>query len=474
MISSSMQLLVRPLVGMTLLACFAQGAQGQTAPPGEGPALGTDRIRQTDITSGLLDLDDIRLAGRTVFATPFNMLDGYGDGPMDPGAPLSPGGRPTLGGNGVSLRVNGLDSQSCLECHGMLSTASIPASFAVGGFGGTNTNVFFQPTLIDVTDTLGAGMATFDGRYINPPFVFGAGGVELLAKEMTRTLQRLRGKAFSQPGTSVPLVVKGVDFGSIRYDAVAGSFDTSGVQGIEPDLVVRPFGRKGDNATVREFSKNAMQFHFGIQPVEVVGPTVDDDGDGVTDELFIGELSALHVFGTNLEPPEQDTLTSQAAQGAQVFASARCSSCHVPFLDTSRTVLTYSYPETHTSPDAGVYFAVDLSDQPADFASNPTGGIRVPLFADLKRHDMGPGLAEAHGSPLDRFFTTARLWGVADTAPYLHDGRALSLTDAILMHGGEAQASRDAFANLGTDDTLALLAFLRTLRTPDEPGADLD
>ncbi len=96
------------------------------------------------------------------------------------------------------------------------------------------------------------------------------------------------------------------------------------------------------------------------------------------------------------------------------------------------------------------------------------GGLIVPLFADLKRHDMGPDLAESFGGELASQFTTARLWGVADTAPYLHDGRALMLTDAISLHGGEAQAARNAFVALRPHGKRALLAFLRALRTPRE------
>ena len=72
------------------------------------------------------------------------------------------------------------------------------------------------------------------------------------------------------------------------------------------------------------------------------------------------------------------------------------------------------------------------------FRQVPDGGLRVELFSDLKRHDMGPELAESFGSDLDARFITARLWGVADTAPYLHDGRAHTLRDAIMMNGGEA------------------------------------
>jgi CxxC motif-containing protein (DUF1111 family) len=79
---------------------------------------------------------------------------------------------------------------------------------------------------------------------------------------------------------------------------------------------------------------------------------------------------------------------------------------------------------------------------------------------------MGPGLAESAGMPLDEVFITARLWGVADTAPYLHDGRATTLSEAILFHGGEAQGPRDHFESLRADERVNVLEFLRALKTP--------
>ncbi len=66
----------------------------------------------------------------------------------------------------------------------------------------------------------------------------------------------------------------------------------------------------------------------------------------------------------------------------------------------------------------------------------------VPLFGDLKRHDMGDALAENFhlvDEQRNREFTTARLWGIADSGPYLHDGRATTLTEAIMLRGGEAR-----------------------------------
>ena len=73
---------------------------------------------------------------------------------------------------------------------------------------------------------------------------------------------------------------------------------------------------------------------------------------------------------------------------------------------------------------------------------------------------------------LDSHFQTARLWGVADTAPYLRDGRATTLAYAIDQHGGEAQTSRDLFDALTDVEKKAIISFLKTLRTPRNPSAD--
>lgn len=440
--------------------------------PGEGPRLQTDNITQEQIQGGQATLHAIRRQGLLVFSTPFNKLDGYGDGPVNPADTTSPGGRPTMQGNGTFLRVNGLDGQTCLECHSIVSNASVPPVFGIGGIGGAVTNAIFMPRLIDVSDSAHTGIASFDGRFINPPFLFGSGGVELLGKEMTTELQALKSQAQANPGTNVALITKGVNFGIIRYEN--GVFDTSGVVGIEADLVVRPFGRKGEFPTIRAFDEAAMQFHFGMQPVESVGANVDADGDGVPNELLIGEMSSLVIFNTNLERPRQLPGNGQAiVAGALLFNRIGCTDCHKPSLTTTSRFLTYSFPEVPTDPSANVFYQTDLGAAPAGFQTAPGGGIRVPLFADLKRHDMGPALAESFGSQLDSFFTTARLWGVADTAPYLHDGRALTLGSAILMHGGEAQTQRDAYDALPFQDKANLLGFLQSLRTPVNPAIDV-
>lgn len=453
-------------VAFSLLAPYA-GAQD------DGPALGTQRMTHAEIVSGLHPLQDIRAHGLKIFSTPFNRLDGYGDGPMNPLDTTSPGGRPTLQNNGTFLRVNGLDAQTCMECHSVRSFATVPFSFGVGGVGGSNNNAIFQPKHIDVDDEGQSGFASFDGRYINPPFLFGSGGVELLAQEMTHDLQRIKALAPFSPDTDFALFTHGVSYGSLRWDSTTQDFDLSQVEGIEHDLVVRPFGRKGEFATVRAFDVDAVSFHFGMQAVEQVGAGVDADGDGVVNEILVGEISALHIFNTNLERPEIRDWNLVARMGSHVFESVGCADCHIPQLTTRSRELVYRFPEVETAPYENEFLRVDLTTTPAGFEALPQGGLVVPLFSDLKRHDMGPGLAESFGSPLDSQFITARLWGIADTAPYLHDGRATTLTDAILMHGGEAQAARDAFAALPSGDRVALLTFLKRLRTPETPADDL-
>ncbi len=433
------------------------------------------RITQAQVTSGLLSLFDLRKEGFRIFTTPFNKGDGFGES-YDVSNPdhTNPGNRPTLGGNGTFLRVNGLDAQSCVECHGISSNASIPPIPGVGGVGGISTSPLAGPHNIDVDDSANNGFAFFDGRLINPPFIFGAAGVEALGKEMTADLQNLKLQAMLNPGVSIPLVTKGVNFGVIVYNAGTGLFDTTGVVGIAEDLVVRPFGRKGTNHTTRDFDRGAAQFHSGMEPVEVLidqglPGNFDGDGDGVTNELMIGEMSVLHIF-SNLQPkPIVAPSPAIFPSGYDVFVATGCAECHIPVLTTNSFIHNFSYPDVPTNPSANIYLSVDLRNPPMNF-QQAGNGVAVALFADLKRHDMGPGLMESTGGALDREFTTARLWGIADTAPYLHDGRAQTLCEAIVAHGGEAQNARNAFVSLLPAARNALLDFLRTLRTPLNPN----
>ena len=94
----------------------------------------------------------------------------------------------------------------------------------------------------------------------------------------------------------------------------------------------------------------------------------------------------------------------------------------------------------------------------------PLSHTLVFAYTDLLLHDMGPELADicmADAGPAE--FRTEPLMGLRHMTRFLHDGRASSVSDAILAHGGEATRSRDAFAELDEKEREALLAFLATL-----------
>jgi len=439
--------------------------------PLDGPAIPTPRMTQADVTSGAFTLKQLRRRGLEMFTTPFNKYDGRGDGPSGPD-PTVVGQRPTT--NGTWLRVNGLDSQTCQECHAFLSMATIPPTTGIAGVAGIANTAFPGVTQFDLEDVDQNQIAEVNGRLINPPFLFGAGGVEQLGKEMTQELQALKAHAQASPGTLVSLTTKGVNFGNTKYDTTGG-FDLSGIEGIDDDLVVRPFGRKGEFVSVRAFDVDALQFHMGMQAEELVGAGVDADGDGVANEVLVGELSVMHIFGTTLERPVQVDWNDPAViRGAALFSSVGCASCHMPRLETQSHFLDLAYPEVDTDPSANVYYTIDLADRAPGFDPNGAGGVTVPLYSDLKRHDMGPGLAETTGSPQDSYFITPRLWGIADTAPYLHDARAMTLREAIEAHGGEGQDAADNFGRLLAAEQDDLLTYLNSLRTPTYPAKGID
>ena len=98
-------------------------------------------------------------------------------------------------------------------------------------------------------------------------------------------------------------------------------------------------------------------------------------------------------------------------------------------------------------------------------------GQTIRPFTDLLLHDMGEGLADGRpdGDANGREWRTPPLWGIGLTAAvnghtyFLHDGRARSLEEAILWHGGEAENSQKHFKGLSKEERNAMLAFLNSL-----------
>jgi hypothetical protein len=99
------------------------------------------------------------------------------------------------------------------------------------------------------------------------------------------------------------------------------------------------------------------------------------------------------------------------------------------------------------------------------------GSVLVPAYTDLKRHDLGPELdneALVQGGVPTEQFLTRKLWGMANEPPFLHNGRALTIHDAIVKHGGEAATTRDAYLALPAARQRLVVDFLKTLQVLPE------
>jgi hypothetical protein len=96
------------------------------------------------------------------------------------------------------------------------------------------------------------------------------------------------------------------------------------VAGVDPDLIIKPFARKGAMRSVREFSVNAFSQHHGMQAVERFGRDTDRDQDGIVNELFVGDITAASVFQEALPIPVRASAGPNSETiklGRKLFAS---------------------------------------------------------------------------------------------------------------------------------------------------------
>ncbi|MCI0586720.1 MAG: hypothetical protein L0323_07770, partial [Planctomycetes bacterium] len=442
---------------------------------GERPAVGT-HLLHSEILDGTVKTKDALRFGRALFEAKFNRLDGQG--------------RPAATGNGVPtlrtadepafIRTSGPDANSCFACH------NEPRS---GGGGDFVANVF---VLAQVLDPVTFSVAPSTSNERNSLGMFGSGLIELLGREMTADLQAVRSSAIAQAQSggspvTLPLETKGVEFGSITANP-GGSVDTSAVEGVNADLIVRPFHQKGVVRSLREFTVNAMNHHHGMEAVERFGVgqtgTYDFDQDGVADELTVGDITAATLFQATLPMPgrripRNPERRAAAELGEVVFEQIGCAGCHRPSLVLDDPVFSepYGLNPAGTFNDVTQAASFDLTKAPCPKPRprrSPDGSVTVRAFTDLKRHnlcDPAPVTNEQitffcneqfvqGGVPTD-LFLTRKLWDVGNSAPYGHRGDLTTITDAILMHGGEARDERDLFVALSQGERDAIVEFLK-------------
>jgi CxxC motif-containing protein (DUF1111 family) len=205
------------------------------------------------------------------------------------------------------------------------------------------------------------------------------------------------------------------------------------------------FGWKASKVSVRHQVAEALLLDLGVTtsvfPDPECGPTPCAKAPP---ELSDEDLERLTVYMRALGVPARGKLEdAQVQRGQALFTEVGCSSCHTPALATGT-----AHPQ------------VELRDQ------------LIYPYSDLLLHDMGPDLADESPHELaasNAEWRTPPLWAIGLTAKvsghtrFLHDGRARSLLEAILWHGGEAQAARQRVAALPAAERQALLAFLESL-----------
>ncbi len=230
-------------------------------------------------------------------------------------------------------------------------------------------------------------------------------------------------------------------------DGISGRYNTDGFGNFGR------FGYKLQANFLEAFIRGAAFNQMGITTVPVFGSdgivsykfqvtagfdAATFDNDGTPDpEFSSSDFADVLVFNKFVAPPPRKPFNSDEQQGEALFSSLNCVACHLPTI--------------------------------------PSAVGNLEAYTDLLLHDMGPLLADGISmgtpqfstiDPLDSTvseFRTQPLWGVRFHRPWLHDGRAGSLHEAILLHGGEATAIRDSYSNLSAAEQDLVIQFLEAL-----------
>jgi CxxC motif-containing protein (DUF1111 family) len=341
------------------------------------------------------------------------------------------------------------NATSCKSCHSTPvpgGASSLYRNFYLGvyQFGSTpfSQSTAIPPFLSQVVPAFGSGdqhsSSTFTlegGRPLIPETVFGFPVISAQRNSIP-----IFGTGLFEFVSDVTIMAN-ADPGDSNNDGISGQINTQ-----LGGTAVGRFGTKAQVNNIELFTRGPLMSQMGItsEPFEgsagIVSllrrqvsadpnePTLDNDG--VSDpEISRDDLGDLIAFTRFLAPPMRRPFSGEAFRGEAFFGTAGCTGCHVPNL-----------PSTRGTVDA--YTDLLLHDMGAELVDN------------IKLGDAFTALTE---------FRTQPLWGISMVGPYLHDGRAATLTEAIGMHGGEAQASRDAYLALPQDRRDAIIAFLEHL-----------
>lgn len=268
----------------------------------------------------------------------------------------------------------------------------------------------------------------------NPPALFGAGIIDAIPD--TVFIQTAERQAEKHP-------------------------DISGRVPQAPSGAVGRFGWRGQTATLHDFVLQACADELGLQvpgrsqAMNPLNPNHRPKGLDLTDE----QCDALTTFVASLPAPEPVkqrhlAFAREVLEGEQLFEEIGCAACHVKHLGPARNI--YSDLLLH-----------DMGSRLAD----PVAAV-PELSADVSFSNVGysGGFVLQNEvqitTNIQQEWRTPPLWGVRDSAPYLHDGRADTLEEAVRWHGGEARRAAREFRRLRSEDQQKVIAFLNSLVAP--------
>ena len=453
-----------------------------------------------------LSIPKLNSFGKQLFRANWTIQEGAGRPLMKgTGAPLVDPSNPLIFPRNFN-RISGPDANSCAGCHN---------EPVVGGGGDRVTEVFvlgqrFDFATFSQSDFNATGGAVDErGNFTTLQNIAnerktigmnGSGFIEMLARQMTAELQAIRNTI--GPGGTAALVTKRVSFGILKR-GLDGTWDTSVVKGLPapslasadathpPSLLILPFHQTGAVVSLRQFTNNAFNHHHGMQSEERFGFSVDADGDGRVNELTRADITAVTVFQATLPVPGRvipnDGDVQKAVQiGEQRFQEVGCAACHIPRLPLTNQGWLFTEPNPYNPagnlrPGDAPMLRVDLtSDElpPPRLKPDEHGVVWVPAYTDLKLHDICAGPNDPNAEALDqnqpagssKFFAgntkflTRKLWGLANSGPFMHHGKFTTVREAVLAHAGEALGSRRAFEALIPYEQDSVIEFLKTLQ----------
>lgn len=218
--------------------------------------------------------------------------------------------------------------------------------------------------------------------------------------------------------------------------------------------VMGRFGWKAGQPNLNQQNVHAFSGDMGLttrlRPMDDCTATQVDclkapNGNGADGEQEVSDniLRLIQFYTRNLAVPiREDVDSPQVLAGKNLFHQAGCQSCHTPSFTTA-----------------------------ADAAEPELANQLIRPYSDLLLHDMGPGLADnrTEFAASGQDWRTPPLWGIGLTqtvsghTQFLHDGRARNLLEAVLWHGGEAEAAKQHVLTFNAEQRAALLAFLNSL-----------